>query len=261
MRLANKTGIITGPAKGMGSAISETLAREGADLVLTGRDVAAIEPVAARIRDMGRRAEVIQADVTDARQVEAMVAQAARFFDGRIDILVNVAGITGPIETPVWEITAEDFEAMLRTNVIGTFLPIKYTLPYMLPRKSGKIVNIGGTSGMRGYRYRAAYSSSKWSVRGLTRTVALDVGEYNINVNAVCPGATRTELFEQVVGEMVEREGIGRDRALERLDRSIPLRRSNEPSDIANLVVWLASDQASNVTGQSWNVDGGLIWD
>ena len=188
MRLANKTGIITGPAKGMGQAISETLAREGADLVLVGRDVGAIEPVAANIRAMGRKAEVIRADVTNAKEIEAMASQAARFFDGKIDILVNVAGVTGPIETPVWEIEPQDFEMVLRANVLGTFLPIKYTLPYMLKRKYGKIVNIGGTSGLRGYRYRTAYSASKWAVRGVTRTVALDVGEHNINVNVVCPG-------------------------------------------------------------------------
>src|SRR6516162_3016233 len=110
MRLANKTGIITGPAKGMGQAISETLAREGADLVLAGRDTGAIEKVAANIRAMGRKAEIIKTDVTDPKQVEAMVARAAKLFEGRIDILVNVAGVTGPIETPVWEIEPEDFE-------------------------------------------------------------------------------------------------------------------------------------------------------
>lgn len=129
MRLLNKTGIITGPAKGMGQAISETLAREGADLVLAGRDVAAIEPVAANIRAMGRKAEIVQADVTNAKEVQAMVAHAARLFDGRIDILVNVAGTTGPIETPVWEIEPEDFEMVLRTNVFGTFLPISTRCP------------------------------------------------------------------------------------------------------------------------------------
>jgi NAD(P)-dependent dehydrogenase (short-subunit alcohol dehydrogenase family) len=259
MRLANKTGIITGPAKGMGSAISETLAREGADLVLTGRDVAAIEPVAARIRDMGRRAEVIQADVTDARQVEAMVAQAARFFDGRIDILVNVAGITGPIETPVWEITAEDFEAMLRTNVIGTFLPIKYTLPYMLPRKSGKIVNIGGTSGMRGYRYRAAYSSSKWSVRGLTRTVALDVGKYNINVNAVCPGIVDGPRMQKLCAEKARKRGWTPEQVYQEYRDDQALQRITQAQDIANAVLFLASEESRQMTGKEMVVDGG--WD
>lgn len=259
MRLANKTGIITGPAKGMGPAISETLAREGADLVLTGRDMAAIEPVAANIRAMGRRVEIIQADVSNPKQVEAMVARAARFFDGCIDILVNVAGITGPIETPVWEIEPEDFETVLRTNLIGTFLPIKYTLPYMLPRKSGKIVNIGGTSGMRGYRYRAAYSSSKWSVRGLTRTVALDVGEYNINVNAVCPGIVDGPRMRKLCEEKARKRGWTPEQVYQEYVDDQALQRITQAQDIANAVLFLTSEESRQMTGKEMVVDGG--WD
>ncbi len=259
MRLANKTGIITGPAKGMGPAISETLAREGADLVLTGRDVAAIEPVAANIRAMGRRVEIIQADVSNPKQVEAMVARAAHFFDGCIDILVNVAGITGPIETPVWEIEPEDFETVLRTNLIGTFLPIKYTLPYMLPRKSGKIVNIGGTSGMRGYRYRAAYSSSKWSVRGLTRTVALDVGEYNINVNAVCPGIVDGPRMRKLCEEKARKRGWTPEQVYQEYVDDQALQRITQAQDIANAVLFLTSEESRQMTGKEMVVDGG--WD
>ena len=259
MRLANKTGIITGPAKGMGPAISETLAREGADLVLTGRDMAAIEPVAANIRAMGRRVEIIQADVSNPKQVEAMVARAARFFDGCIDILVNVAGITGPIETPVWEIEPADFETVLRTNLIGTFLPIKYTLPYMLPRKSGKIVNIGGTSGMRGYRYRAAYSSSKWSVRGLTRTVALDVGEYNINVNAVCPGIVNGPRMRKLCEEKARKRGWTPEQVYQEYVDDQALQRITQAQDIANAVLFLTSEESRQMTGKEMVVDGG--WD
>jgi NAD(P)-dependent dehydrogenase (short-subunit alcohol dehydrogenase family) len=259
MRLANKNGIITGPAKGMGRATSETLAREGADLVLAGRDVAAIEPVAASIRAMGRRAQIVQTDVTDPKQVEAMVAQAAHFFDGRIDILVNFAGITGPIETPVWEITPEDFETMLRANVIGTFLPIKYTLPHMLPRKSGKIVNIGGTSGMRGYRYRAAYSSSKWSVRGLTRTTALDVGEYNINVNAVCPGIVEGPRMQKLCEEKARKRGWTKDQVYQEYVDDQALKRVTQAQDIANAVLFLTSEDSRQMTGKEMVVDGG--WD
>jgi len=234
MRLANKTGIITGPAKGMGQAISETLAREGADLVLAGRDTGAIEDVAANIRAMGRKAEVVKVDVTDPEQVEAMVAHTARLFDGRIDILVNVAGVTGPIETPVWEIEPEDFEMVLRANVFGTFLPIKYALPYMLKRKSGKIINIGGTSGLRGYRYRTAYSASKWAVRGVTRTVALDVGEYNINVNVVCPGIVQTPRMDKLCEEKAKRRGWTFDQVYQEYVDDMALKRVTEPQDVAN---------------------------
>jgi len=259
MRLANMTGIVTGPAKGMGQAISETLAREGADLVLAGRDTAAIDEVAANIRAMGRKAEVVKTDVTDAKQVEAMVRRAVQLFDGRIDILVNVAGVTGPIETPVWEIEPEDFEMVLRANVFGTFLPIKYTLPHMIKRKSGKIVNIGGTSGLRGYRYRAAYSASKWAVRGITRTVALDVGDYNVNVNAVCPGIVQTPRMDKLCEEKAKKRGWTMEQVYQEYVDDMALKRVTEPQDVANAVLFLASEESRQLTGHEVVVDGG--WD
>jgi 3-oxoacyl-[acyl-carrier protein] reductase len=259
MRLADKTGIVTGPAKGMGRAISETLAREGADLVLAGRDTAAIEEVAASIRAMGRKAEIVKADVTDAKQVEAMVQRAAKLFDGRIDLLVNVAGVTGPIETPVWEIDPDDFEMVIKANVFGTFLPIKYTLPYMIKRRSGKIVNIGGTSGLRGYRYRTAYSASKWAVRGVTRTVALDVGEHNVNVNAVCPGIVQTERMDKLCEVKAQKRGWTVDRVYQEYVDDMALRRVTDPQDVANAVLYLASEESRQLTGHEIVVDGG--WD
>jgi 3-oxoacyl-[acyl-carrier protein] reductase len=259
MRLANKTGIVTGPAKGMGQAISETLAREGADLVLAGRDTEAIEPVAANIRAIGRQANIVQCDVTDAKEVAAMVAHAAKLFAGRIDILVNVAGVTGPIETPVWEIEPADFEMVLKGNVLGTFLPIKYTLPHMIKRKSGKIVNIGGTSGLRGYRYRTAYSASKWAVRGVTRTVALDVGEYNINVNAVCPGIVHTPRMDKLCEEKAKKRGWTFDRVYREYVEDMALKRVTMPQDVADAVLFLASEESRQLTGHEVAVDGG--WD
>jgi NAD(P)-dependent dehydrogenase (short-subunit alcohol dehydrogenase family) len=259
MRLANKTGIVTGPAKGMGQAISEMLAREGADLVLAGRDTAAIDEVAANIRAMGRKAEVVKTDVTDAKQVEAMVRRAVALFDGQIDILVNVAGVTGPIETPVWEINPDDFEMVLRANVIGTFLPIKYTLPHMIKRKSGKIVNIGGTSGLRGYRYRTAYSASKWAIRGVTRTVALDVGDFNINVNAVCPGIVQTPRMDKLCEEKARKRGWTMEQVYQEYVDDMALKRVTEPQDVANAVLFLASDESRQLTGHEIVVDGG--WD
>jgi len=243
----------------MGQAISETLAREGADLVLVGRDVAAIEPVAANIRAMARKVEIVKADVTNAKEVEAMAVHAARFFDGRIDILVNVAGVTGPIETPVWEIKPEDFEMVLRANVLGTFLPIKYTLPYMVKRKSGKIVNISGTSGLRGYRYRTAYSASKWAVRGVTRTVALDVGEYNINVNVVCPGIVEGPRMAKLCEEKAKKRGWTSEQVYQEYVDDMALKRVTEAQDIANAVLFLASDESRQLTGHEMAVDGG--WD
>ncbi len=259
MKLEDKNAIVTGAAKGMGAAITLTLAREGADVVVTARDVPALEDVAEKVRKLGRRAEAVSADVTDDAQVKAMVEKAKAFFGGRIDILVNVAGITGPIETPVWEIEAEDFSEVIETNIRGTFLPIKYVMPTMVAQRGGKVINIGGTSGLRGYKYRAAYSASKWAVRGLTRTVALEVGESGINVNVVCPGIVRTPRMDKLCEEKARVRGWTYEQIYEEYVQEMALRRVTEPQDVANAVLFLASDDSRNLTGQEITVDGG--WD
>lgn len=259
MELRGKTGIITGPAKGMGRAITETIAAEGADLVLAGRDTAAIEEVAASVRKMGRVAAVVQADVTEDAQVERLVEEALRTFGGRIDLLVNVAGVTGPIETPAWEIEPKDFEFVWRANVLGTFLPIKHVLPTMVKQRSGKIVNIGGTSGLRGYRYRAAYSSSKWAIRGLTRTVALDVGQHNINVNVVCPGIVDGPRMQKLCEEKARKRAWTAEQVYEEYVDDMALRRVTQAQDVANAVLFLVSERSRQMTGKEITVDGG--WD
>ncbi len=259
MKLENKNAIVTGAAKGMGSAITLTLAREGADVLLTARDPAALEEVAEQVRALGRRAEVVSTDVTDDTQAQAMVEKAKAFFDDRIDILVNVAGVTGPIEMPVWEIEAEDFSYVIESNIRGTFLPMKYVLQAMVPRGSGKIVNIGGTSGLRGYRFRAAYSSSKWGVRGLTRTAAIDAGAYGINVNVVCPGIVHTPRMDKLCEEKARVRGWPVDKVYQEYVDDMILKRVTEPQDIADAVLFLASDDSRNMTGQEIAVDGG--WD
>ncbi len=259
MKLENKNAIVTGAAKGMGAAITLTLAREGADVLLTARDTGALEEVAGQVRALGRRAEIVSTDVTDDVQVKALVEKAKAFFDNRIDILVNVAGVTGPIEMPVWEIESEDFSYVLESNIRGTFLPMKYTLQAMVPRKSGKIVNIGGTSGLRGYRFRAAYSSSKWGVRGLTRTAAIDAGEYGINVNVVCPGIVHTPRMDKLCEEKARVRGWPVEQVYQEYVDDMILKRVTEPQDIADAVLFLASDDSRNMTGQEITVDGG--WD
>jgi 3-oxoacyl-[acyl-carrier protein] reductase len=257
MRLADRTAIVTGAAQGMGGTITEAMAREGADLVLAARTLGPLEEMAAKVRAMGRRALAVVADVTDETQVEAMVRSALAFFGGRVDILVNAAGATGPIETPVWEIAAGDFEALLRKNVLGVFLPIKHVLPTMIARRYGKIVNIGGSSGMRGYRYRAGYSSSKWAVRGLTRTVALDVGEHNINVNAIMPGIVATPRMDKLCREKARKRGWTYEQVYQEYVDDMALRRVTTPEDVAHAVVFAASDESRQITGQEIVVDGG----
>ncbi|PYM95494.1 MAG: short-chain dehydrogenase [Candidatus Rokuibacteriota bacterium] len=244
MKLADRIAIVTGAAKGMGRDICLTLAREGAHLTLAAREPAPLEALAREVEAIGRRALVVPTDVTDEPAVERMVARARATF-GRIDILVNAAGITGPIETPVWEIKADDFDQVIAVNLRGTFLPTKHVLPGMIQQRSGKIVNISGTSGLRGYKNRAAYSSSKWALRGFTRTVALEAGPYNVN--------------DKLCREKARKRGWTPERVYQEYVDEMALKRVTIAQDIANAVLFLVSDEASNMTGQSVTVDGG--WD
>jgi len=251
--------IVTGAAKGMGRDICLTLAREGAHLTLAAREVEPLKTLAVEIEALGRRARVQPTDVTDEASVAALVAATLAAFGGRIDILVNAAGITGPIETPVWEIKAEDFDTVLAVNLRGTFLPIKHVLPTMIAQRYGKVINISGTSGLRGYKYRAAYSSSKWALRGLTRTVALEVGPYNINVNAVHPGIVAGDRMDRLCREKAKQRGWTPEQVHQEYVNEMALRRVTTAQDVANAVCFLASDDSRNMTGQSVTVDGG--WD
>ncbi len=258
MRLAGQTAIVTGAAKGMGRAISLRLAGEGADLVLVAREIASLEAVAAEARALGRRTLVASVDVRDEAQVQSMVADAVGTF-GRIDVLVNCAGTTGPVETPVHELRAEDWDGVVATNLRGTFLPTRHAVPVMLRQRRGKIVNIAGTSGLRGYKLRAAYSSSKWAVRGFTRTVALEVGPHGVNVNCVAPGIVAGERMDRLCREKAKKRGWTPEQVYEEYVQEMALRRVTTAEDVANAVLFLSSEDSRNMTGQCLTVDGG--WD
>ena len=257
MKVAGKNAIVTGAAKGMGEAITLTLAREGADIVLTARDTVALDVVANKVEQLGRRAKVVACDVCKEDQVRRLVDSAKEFFDGKIDILVNVAGVTGPIETPIQDIEVEDFDYVVTANTRGTYLPIKHVVPSMIAQKSGKIVNIAGTSGLRGYPMRTSYSCSKWGVRGITRTVTLEMGKYNVNVNAVCPGIVRTARMDRLCEGKARKRGWTFEQVWEEYVEDMALKRVTEPQDIANMVLFLSSEEARQITGQEIAVDGG----
>jgi 3-oxoacyl-[acyl-carrier protein] reductase len=257
--LDGRIAIVTGAAKGMGREICLTLAREGAHLALAAREVPPLEALAREIEGLGRKALVQPTDVTVEAQVKALADATRATFGGRIDVLVNGAGIAGPIETPVSEIDVEAFDEVLAVNVRGTFLPIKHVLPTMLAQRYGKIVNISGTSGLRGYKNRAAYSSSKWAIRGLTRTTALDVGAYNINVNAVHPGIVDGPRMQRLCREKAKKRGWTPEQVYEEYVQEMALRRVTTAEDVANAVLFLSSEDSRNMTGQCLTVDGG--WD
>jgi 3-oxoacyl-[acyl-carrier protein] reductase len=259
MELQDRIAIVTGPAKGMGAAVTLALAREGAHLVLAGRDTAAIEPVAGAVRGLGRRATVVPCDVTKPAAVAAMVEAARAFGNGRIDVLVNVAGGSGPLETTSWETTPEQFDDIVELNMKGCFLTIRTVLPLMMAQRYGKIVNVGGTFGLRGRALRMAYSASKWGLRGITKSVALEAGPYNVNVNCVCPGMVDGPRFDRVCGERAKRLGITAQEARAQHEQEYALRRISTGEDIANAVVFFASDRSRQITGQDLAVDGGWV--
>lgn len=258
MLLKARVAVVTGPAKGMGAATTLMLARSGADLALVGRDVAAIEPVAEEVRALGRRASIHACDVTDPEGVDRMSKAVLEEF-GRADVLVNIAGGTGPLGKTFWETTPEEFEDILRLNVTGCFLTMRAFAPSMIARRYGKIVNVGGTFGLRGRAGRAAYSASKWGLRGITKSAALELGPYNVNVNCVCPGMIEGPRFEKVRGEMAARLGITPEEAREKHAEEYALRRISTAEDVAGAVLFLASDLSRQVTGQDLAVDGGWV--
>ena len=258
MRLAGQTAVVTGAAKGMGRVVSLRLAGEGADLVLAARETPPLVAGAAEARGRGRRTLVVSADVRDEAQVQAMVARAVETF-GRIDVLVNCAGTTGPVETPVQELRVGDWDDLLAINLRGTFLPTKHVVPVMLRQRRGKIVNIAGTSGLRGYKLRAAYSSSKWAVRGFTRTVALEVGPHGVNVNCVAPGIVAGERMDRLCREKAKKRGWTPEQVHQEYLNEMALRRVTTAQDIANAVLFLSTEESRNMTGQCLTVDGG--WD
>ena len=257
LQLKDKVTLITGPAKGMGAAITLAFAREGAKLVLAGRDTAAIEPVAAEARALGAEAIVVPCDLTKSEQTEALAAAALKAF-GRIDVLVNVAGGSGPIGKTGWETTTDEFNEIVELNMTGCFNTIHAVLPSMIERRSGKVVNVGGTFGLRGRAGRTAYSASKWGLRGITKSFAREAGPYNINVNNVAPGMVDGPRFrEKVCANMAQKLGITLEEAMTRHAADYALKRVSTDADVANACLFMASEVSKQITGVDLPVDGG----
>jgi len=257
LNLKNKVAVITGPAKGMGRAVTLAFAQEGCRLVLAGRDVAAIEPVAQEARALGVAAIVVPCNLVDAAQTEALAGQALEAF-GRIDILVNVAGGSGPIGKTGWETSSEEFNEIVELNMTGCFNTMHAVLPTMIEQRAGKVVNVGGTFGMRGRAGRVAYSASKWGLRGITKSFALEAGPHGINVNCVAPGMVDGPRFrEKVCADMARKLGITLEEAMKRHAQDYALRRVSEDQDVANACLFLASDVSRQITGVDLPVDGG----
>jgi 3-hydroxybutyrate dehydrogenase len=258
--LSGRIAIVTGAAKGLGRAISDGLARDGADVVLAGRDAEALETHAGLLDEKYPKREslAVLCDVANENRVNAMIETAVERFGG-IDILVNAAGIIGPIETPALNVTTEQFLEVISVNLLGTFLTCRAATPHLIRRGGGRIVNIAGTSGLRGYRNRVAYSSSKWAVRGLTRTLALELGPHGITVNDVCPNVTHGRRMDTIVEEKARVRGVTPREIYEEYQGQTALGRFIDESDVGAAVSFLVSEGARNITGHDIVVDAG--WD
>lgn len=259
MLLKDHIAIVTGAGTGMGKAIALRYAREGAHVVLAEIDAASGQQTAAEVSAHDRRGLFVQTDMAKLNDINALIAKTMETF-GQIDILVNNAGVTRSLG--FFDVTEADWDWIHSVNAKGLFFCMQAAAREMAKRNQGKIINIASIAG-KGFRGTSniAYAGSKGAVIAMTRIGASQLARHNINVNAICPGATRTSLYERVMKQLTEREGITEEQATSRLDASIPLRRSNTPDDIANMAAFLASDEARNITGQSFNVDGGLMWD
>jgi len=259
MLLKDKIAIVTGAGTGMGKAIALRYAREGAHVVAAEIDAASGQQTAAEVSAHDRRGLFVRTDMGKVADINALVAKAVETFD-QIDILVNNAGVTKSLG--FFDVTEADWDWIHSVNAKGVFFCMQAVAREMMKRNQGKIINTASIAG-KGFRGTSniAYAGSKGAVIAMTRIGASQLAKYNINVNAICPGATRTSMYERIMKQITEREGITEEQATARMDVSIPLRRSNTPDDIANMAAFLASAEANNITGQSFNVDGGLMWD
>jgi 3-oxoacyl-[acyl-carrier protein] reductase len=244
--LSDKVAIVTGAAQGIGRSIALSFAKDGANVVINDLpnylDLA--ETLAKELEAFGRRALIAIADVSDWEQVQKMVEDTVRVF-GKIDILVNNAGILGPI-APIVELEVSDWDRVINVNLRGVFLCCKAVLPYMIKRRSGKIINIASVAGREGNPNMVAYCAAKAGVIGLTRALAEELAPFNIQINCVAPVLTETSMLKGYTKEQ-----------LELLKSKIPLGRFAKPYEVADLVKFLASDAANFITGQTYNISGG----
>lgn len=238
--------VITGALTGIGRAAALAFAKRGSRLVVSGRHEESGQALLAELRALGAEAEFVRTDVRHEDEVRALVDSTVERF-GRLDAAVNNAGTEGR-PGPVAQQTADSYAATFDTNVLGTLLSMKHELRVMQAQGSGSIINISSTYGHMGARGASVYAASKHAVEGLTKSAALEAAADGVRVNAVAPGPTETGMLDRFTGSAERKSG---------LIAGVPLQRLGQPDEIANAIVFLASDESSFATGQVLYVDGG----
>jgi NAD(P)-dependent dehydrogenase (short-subunit alcohol dehydrogenase family) len=255
--LWNKVALVTGAGRGMGAVIARTLAARGASVAVCDVDGAAAKAVTAELDD-SFPVKAFQYDVTRWDETQRVVAEIEAAF-GRIDILVNNAGVSRFVS--FLEIDEAEWDRVVDINLKGVFLTCRAVLPGMIKRRYGRVVNMGSILSKMGEAQFSHYSASKFGVLGLTQAIASEVAQHDVTANTVCPGIVYTPLWQDLFKEAVGSTKEFRDEAAIRaaIDRMIPLGRPQPPEDVAEMVAYLASDRARNMTGGSYHVDGGRV--
>ena len=259
MKLADQVAIVVGGARGIGAEIAHTFAREGASIVLV--DLEKMNPeldhVAQEIARKGGQAIALTADCTDDRQVNRVVDETLKRW-GKIDVLINSAGLRGPL-VPVQEISHQEWDAVLAVNLTAVFLCCRAVLKVMVRQKNGSIVSISGTAGKEGMALRGALCAAKWGLLGLTQTIAKEAGPHGVRANIICPGGMDEPDLRVMYAERAK--GLGME--FSALEKSVleltPLRKYARHDEVAQAALFLASSDSSHTTGEALNVSGGRI--
>ena len=263
MRLTGKVAMVTGGGTGIGRAIALAMAREGADILVPDIQLANAEAVVGEVRALGRTAVAQQVDVTKESQIQTAIREGIQAC-GQIDILVNNAGVNPGLGLPFTRQVEADWDKVFDVNVKSVFFTCKAIAPHFMERRAGKIVNIASIAGPLSSTTMPSYSVSKMGIITFTKIVAKELAPYNVNVNAICPGLLYTDMWKKI-GEVIRETNpdyadlTPRQMFEKRVEEWIPMKREQTPEDIGHAAVFLASEEARNITGQALMVDGGVV--
>jgi meso-butanediol dehydrogenase / (S,S)-butanediol dehydrogenase / diacetyl reductase len=263
MRLAGKVAVVTGGGSGIGRGIVLAMAQEGADIAIPDIQVINADKVAGEVKALGRKALAMKTDVTSSADVKAMVDRVREAF-GKIDIVVNNAGMAAPPGMPFMNNTEDDWDRAFAVNTKSVFIVCKAVAPHMIERKAGRIVNIASIAGPISAVTMPAYSVAKMGVITITKVVAKELAPHGVTVNAICPGVLYTDFWQKLAAHIADTnpafKGMTPRQVFDkRVGDLVPLKREQTPEDIGWAAVFLASDEARNITGVALPVDGGVM--